>query len=132
MIHDRDAHDALMAILQQGHGKPRGVLHCFSGDLAMARQAIELGYFISFAGSVTFQNARRLQEIARAVPLENIVVETDAPYLSPHPLRGKRNEPANVAWVAAKIAELKGLPLAAVQERTRANSVALFGFGMSA
>ncbi len=132
VIHDRDAHDALMAILKQRRAKPRGVLHCFSGDLAMAGAAIELGYFISFAGSVTFQNARRLQEIAQALPLANIVIETDAPYLTPHPLRGKRNEPANVARVAAKIAELQELPLAVVQERTRANSVALFGFGTGA
>lgn len=125
VIHDRDAHAALMGILRRRNGKPRGILHCFSGDLAMARQAVALGYVISFAGSVTFKNAPRLHEIARALPLEHIVLETDAPYLSP--LRGKRNEPANVAHVAAKIAELKHIALDVVEEATTHNCMALFG-----
>ncbi|MBI3913403.1 MAG: TatD family hydrolase [Chloroflexi bacterium] len=128
VIHDRDAHRELMEILARRNGAPRGILHCFSGDLAMAHAAIELGYLISFAGPVTFQNARALQEIARQAPLEKIVIETDAPYLAPHPLRGKRNEPANVARIAAKIAELKNLPLAVVQQTVRSNSIACFGF----
>ncbi len=132
VMHDRDAHAELMAILRKRRGTPRGILHCFSGDLEMARAAIELGYFISFAGSVTFTNARRLQEIARAVPLERIVLETDAPYLAPHPWRGKRNEPAHVARVAAKIAELKNLAVAQVDTLTESNSISLFGFRTSA
>ncbi|MBI3741231.1 MAG: TatD family hydrolase [Chloroflexi bacterium] len=132
VIHDRDAHDPVMEILRRRNGKPRGILHCFSGDLAMAREAIELGYFISFGGSVTFQNARGAQEIARALPLEKIAIETDAPYLAPHPERGKRNEPAHVARVAEKIAALKELTPAVVAEKTRANSISLFGFGARA
>ncbi len=125
VIHDRDAHDALMAILRQRKGSPRGILHCFSGDLAMAREAIELGYFISFAGNLTFKNATRLQEIAKEIPLDRIVIETDAPYLSP--VRGKRNESANVVRVAQKIAELKNIEFAVVDQATTQNSEILFG-----
>ncbi len=126
VIHDRDAHGELMDALRvTRRGASRGMLHCFSGDLAMAQQAIDLGYYISFAGNVTFKNARQLQEIARALPLERILVETDAPYLSP--LRGKRNEPANVARVAAKIAELKSITIAVVAQTTTQNSTDLFG-----
>lgn len=129
VIHDRDAHDALMAILRKGVQSnaptPRGILHCFSGDLAMAREAIELGYFISFAGNLTFKNAPRLQDIAKALPLDRIVIETDAPYLSP--LRGKRNESANVVRVAQKIAELKNIEFAVVDQATTQNSEMLFG-----
>ena len=125
VIHDRDAHDALMAILRQRIGTPRGILHCFSGDLGMAREAIDLGYLISFAGNLTFKNAARLQEIAKELPLDRIVIETDAPYLSP--LRGKRNESANVVRVAQKIAELKNIDYAVVEQATTQNSETLFG-----
>jgi TatD DNase family protein len=125
VIHDRAAHAELMQILRERRGKPRGVLHCFSGDLEMARQAIDLGYYVSFAGNVTFKNARQLQEIVRALPLEHILVETDSPYLSPR--RGQRNEPANIALVAAKIAELKNIATPVVEQATERNSQALFG-----
>lgn len=124
VIHDRDAHVELIEILARRRA-PRGILHCFSGDLEMAQRAIDLGFYISFAGNVTFKNARRLQEIARALPLERIVIETDAPYLSPR--RGERNEPANVALVAAKVAELKGIAISEVEETTTRNSQLLFG-----
>jgi TatD DNase family protein len=124
VIHDRDAHRELMDILAR-RTEPRGILHCFSGDLAMARRAIDLGFYISFAGNVTFKNARKLQEIARALSLDCIIVETDAPYLSP--LRGKRNEPANVARVVAKIAELKNIATSMVEQATTRNSQMLFG-----
>ncbi len=125
VIHDRDAHDAIIEIIQRRGGKSRGILHCFSGDLDMARRAIDLGFCISFAGNLTFKNARQLQEIARALPLERIVIETDAPYLSPQ--RGARNEPANVARVAAKIAELKNIETSVVEQATTRNSQLLFG-----
>ncbi|MCI0475556.1 MAG: TatD family hydrolase, partial [Anaerolineales bacterium] len=128
VIHNRDADDALMDILRQRAGKPRGILHCFSGDLAMARKAIDLGFLISFAGSVTFKNAPRLHALASALPLEHLVVETDAPYLSP--LRGKRNEPANVARVAAKIAELKKIEPATVARITTENCRAVLGLSV--
>jgi TatD DNase family protein len=128
VIHDRDAHEALMDILR-GRGarsESRGILHCFSGDLAMANEAIDLGFSISFAGNLTFANARQLHDIAAAVPLERIVIETDAPYLAPMPNRGKRNEPAYVARVAEKIGELKNLPLEIVQATTTRNAVGQF------
>ncbi len=127
VIHDREAHREVIDILKRRKGKPRGMLHCFSGDMEMAQQAMDLGFYISFAGPVTFQNARRVQEIARTLPLERIVIETDAPYLSPHPQRGKRNEPANVAQVAAKIAEIKSMEFAMVQTVTATNCHTLFG-----
>lgn len=128
VIHNRNADDALMEILRRRR-KPSGILHCFSGDLAMAREAIDLGYLISFAGNVTFKNATRLQEIVKALPLEKIIVETDAPYLSP--VRGKRNESANVARVAEKIAHVKNIAAAMVAQTTTRNSTRLFGLEIS-
>lgn len=125
ILHDRDAHAELMEILERRKGKLRGILHCFSGDLEMARRAIDLGFYISFAGNVTFKNAQQLREIARALPLEQIVVETDSPYLSP--LRGMRNEPTNVTRVIAKIAELKNIATSVVELATTRNSQMLFG-----
>jgi TatD DNase family protein len=130
VIHDRDAHDAVMEILRKGSARSqaperRGILHCFSGDQTMANEAISLGYVISFAGNVTFKNAHRLHALADALPLASIVVETDAPYLSP--LRGRRNEPANAARVAAKIAELKNIDIALVAQAAAGTCKALFG-----
>ncbi len=130
IVHDREAHQDVMDILrqwvQEGH-QPVGVMHCFSGDLAMARRAIEMGFYISIAGPVTFTNARRLPELVRALPLERLVIETDCPYLTPHPHRGKRNEPAYVRLVAEAIAQIKGIPLEQVARTTTANAQALFG-----
>jgi TatD DNase family protein len=125
VIHDRDAHRQVLGMLERRKGRLRGMLHCFSGDLAMARQAIELGYWISLAGNLTFTNARQLQDIAQALPLDRILVETDAPYLSPR--RGRRNEPANVALVAFQLAELLKIERSVVEETTRQNSRILFG-----
>lgn len=125
VIHDRDAHARIIEILERRKGRPRGMLHCFSGDLAMARQAIELGYWISFAGNLTFSNARQLQDIARSLPLDRMLVETDAPYLSPQ--RGRRNEPANVALVTARLGELLNVERSVVEETTRQNIRILFG-----
>lgn len=125
VIHDRDAHDRVMAILCERHGKPRGMLHCFSGNLTMARRAVELGYLISFAGNVTFSNARALQAVASTLSLDHLLVESDSPYLSPH--RGRRNEPANVTAVSAKLAELLHLKADVVEQATRRNSKMLFG-----
>jgi TatD DNase family protein len=128
VIHNRDADDALMEILRQRAGSPRGVLHCFSGALAMAREAIDLGYLISFAGNVTFKNAPRLRALASALPLEHLVIETDAPYLSP--LRGRRNEPAQVARVAAKIAGLQNIEPTMVAQITTQNCRAALGLSI--
>ena len=139
IIHDRDAHSQIMAILRRwvegGHQpsaishKPTGVLHCFSGDLAMAQEAIELGFYISIAGPLTFKKARRLRELVRQLPLEKLLVETDCPYLTPHPHRGKRNEPAYVKFVAQEVARVKGLSLEEVARITSSNAQALFALG---
>lgn len=129
VIHNRNADDALMTIVRQRRGTPRGILHCFAGNLAMAREAIDLGYTLSFAGNVTFKNATALQELVTAIPLENILVETDAPYLSP--MRGKRNEPANVVAIAEKIAELYQIDLVLVAKTMLRNSRTLFRLNTS-
>jgi TatD DNase family protein len=129
IIHDREAHKEVMAILRrwaEGCQQPVGVLHCFSGDLAMAQEAIELGFYISIAGPVTFQNARRLRELIRQLPLEKLLVETDCPYLAPHPHRGKRNEPAYVKLVAQEVARIKGTSSEEVARITSDNAQALF------
>lgn len=128
VIHNRDAHDAVMRILREYAGAPRGILHSFSGDLPMAQEAIALGYTLSFSGTVTFKNAPRVRAIATSVPFDHIVLETDAPYLSP--LRGRRNEPANIIHIATKIAELKQIELDTVAQVTTKNCQALFGFAI--
>jgi TatD DNase family protein len=136
IIHDRDAHDQIMEILA-GWAKTvdrtpltgrLGVLHTFSGDRAMADQAIDLGFYISISGPVTYKNARQLPEIVRTLPRDRILVETDCPFLTPHPYRGKRNEPAYVRIVAERVAELKGISLDVLAERTTANARHLFQF----
>ena len=107
-IHDRDAHGNLLQILRERDSRGvGGILHCFSGSYEMAEECIELGFYISFGGPVTFKNAVNVQAVAARVPLERVLVETDCPYLSPHHLRGKLNEPANLVYVAQKLAELR-------------------------
>ncbi len=131
IIHDRDAHDDIMEVLRRYSGKMRGVLHCFSGNLSMAKEACELGFYISIAGPVTYHNSHSLQEVARKIPLDKLLIETDCPWLVPQQYRRKkikRNEPAYVKAVAEKIAELKNVPLETVAEATTANAETLFGF----
>lgn len=134
IVHDREAHDEVMTILRRWAGGrtggKAGVLHCFSGDLDMAQEAIELGFYISIAGPVTFLNARRLAEKVRRLPLERLLIETDGPYLAPHPYRGKRNEPAHVRLVAEAIARLKDISLQEVAAITTDNARALFGLNL--
>lgn len=127
VVHDREAHAETMSILRDKAQGLKGVLHCFSGDRSMAEQAREMGFCVSFAGPVTFQNARTLQQLVREWPLDCMLIETDCPYLAPHPHRGRRNEPAYVRLVASKVAELKGVPLELVAEVTTANATRLFG-----
>ena len=125
IIHDRDAHERIMKILREEKaGEAGGVLHCFSGDLKMARECVEMGFYISIPGTVTFAANEPLREVVRGIKIESLLLETDSPYLSPVPHRGKRNEPAYVRLVAEKVAELKGLSLADVGRRwLAANSV---------
>jgi TatD DNase family protein len=127
VIHTREAWDDTLRILgEERASEIGGVFHCFSGGTAEARRCLDLGFFLSFAGPVTFKNARDVAEAAAFAPLDRVLCETDSPYLTPHPHRGKRNEPANVLLVAAKIAALKGLTTEAVGEATTRNLEAVF------
>jgi TatD DNase family protein len=107
MIHDRDAHDDVLRILAEEGAPDRVVFHCFSGDAEIARRCVDAGYVLSFAGTVTFRNARALQDAARLVPSEQFLVETDAPFLTPHPFRGRPNEPYCTAYTVRYLAELR-------------------------
>jgi len=127
IVHTRSAAAHTLAIMtEEDAAAAGGVMHCFTESLAVARQAIELNFYISISGIVTFKNAQGLKEVAQAVPLERLLVETDAPYLAPIPFRGKRNEPAYVRQVAEEIARLRDLPLTVVAEKTSANFFSLF------
>lgn len=128
IVHDRDAHERVMAILREEKASEvGGVLHCFSGDLGMARECIDMGFYVSIPGTVTYPNNESLREVVRGVKIEQMLIETDCPYLSPVPHRGKRNEPAHVRLTAEKIAELKGLSLEDVGRITSLNTKRLFG-----
>ena len=126
VIHTREAAEDTFRILRDEAGGIRTIFHCFTGDRAMARDALDLGAWLSFAGIVTFPSAGELREVARIVPADRILVETDAPFLAPVPHRGKRNEPAFVSRVVEAIAELRGVAAGAVAERTTANFHAAF------
>jgi TatD DNase family protein len=130
IIHDRDAHDdALQIISEEWSPDLGGVMHCFSGDAAMAGKLIELGFSLGVAGPVTFPKAEALREVIRQVPIEHLLIETDAPYLAPQPMRGKRNEPAFVRHTAEMIAKIKGLTADDVARITSFNAMQLFGIG---
>ena len=125
-IHDREAHGDTLKILKAEAKGLRGVLHCFSGSLEMAREIWKMGWFTGFDGPLTFKNSAKLPEIVKAAPEELILIETDAPYLAPTPYRGKRNEPAYVVEIAKKIAELRGDTLERVAELTTRNAEILY------
>jgi TatD DNase family protein len=128
IIHSRDADEDTISILREevtGYARG-GVLHCFGGGLEMAQAAVELGFLISFAGVLTFKNAQALRNIAVRLPLDRVLIETDCPYLTPVPFRGKRNEPAHVLEVARCLADLHGKPVAEVGKVTSRNFAALF------
>ena len=127
VVHTRSASDDTLAILKaEGASAPGGVFHCFTETLAVARAALDLGFFISFSGILTFKTALDLREVARFVPLDRCLIETDSPYLAPVPHRGKTNSPAFVPFVAKQIAELKGLPVEDIAQATTANFERLF------
>jgi TatD DNase family protein len=128
LIHCRDAHEETLAILAEAKLEDSGgIMHCFSGDVAIARRCLDLGLTISLAGPVTYPNARALPEVARFVPADRLVVETDCPYLPPQGHRGRRNEPAFLALTAARVAEVRGEPLASLGPIMRDNARRLFG-----
>jgi len=140
-----EAHEEVLAILQewaaavpgrsardQNHDRQSqpaacGVLHAFSGDLALAEEVSKLGFFIALGGPLTFTNARRLVEVARQLPLDRLLLETDCPYLTPEPFRGRRNEPAYVRYVAERLAQIRAQPVEVVARATTQNALALFG-----
>ncbi len=126
-IHSRDADMDMLEILKSHKVNKGFVMHCFSSSLEIAKEIIKLGGYISIAGPVTFKNARGLIDVAKFVPLENLLVETDAPYLSPEPLRGRRNEPANVRFTAQKIADIKEMSLEKFAEITTQNAKKFYG-----
>jgi TatD DNase family protein len=127
IVHSRNARaDTIRIIKEEGADVPGGVLHCFTEDWEMAKQAIDLNFYISLSGIVTFKNALALQEVAKQVPLDRLLIETDSPYLAPVPHRGKPNQPAWVRHVAEFIAELRGIPLETVAEQTTENFFRLF------
>ncbi len=126
VIHGREAEDDILAVLRES-GQTRGVFHCFTGDTAMARRALDLGFHVSLSGILTFPRAESLREVARYVPADRLLVETDSPYLAPVPYRGKRNEPAWVARVVEALAGERGWPVPDAASRTTGNFVALFG-----
>ena len=125
-IHDREAHGDTLAILQAEGRDLTGVLHCYSGSLETARELWKLGYYIGIDGPLTFKNAGKLPAIVREAPQDKLLIETDSPYLAPVPRRGKRNEPAYVTFVAAKIAELRGESVEEVAQYTTENARRLY------
>ena len=128
VVHCRDAHAETLAILADENVRDvGGVMHCFSGDVEVARKCLDLGLTLSLAGPVTYPNARALPEVARFVPGDRLVVETDCPYLPPQPYRGKRNEPAYIVITASRIADLRKEPLDELGPRMAGNARRLFG-----
>ena len=126
IIHDRDAHRDLLSLLKKKNRLYRGVIHCFSGNYDLAMALIEMGFCISFPGTVTYKNAIDTQTTASRIPLERLLVETDCPYLTPAPFRGKRNEPLYVKHTAEKIAQLRKLDFEDLAQATSANTIRLF------
>lgn len=128
IIHNRDATADIVHILQEEQAaEVGGVMHCFTGSVEVAHQCIDMNFYISFGGPVTFKNAKKPKEVAKEIPLDRLLIETDCPYLTPHPFRGKRNEPSYVKYVAEAIAELKGLSFEEVAQKTSDNAKRLFG-----
>lgn len=128
--HVRDAHQDMLDLMKQHRAHlTGGIIHCFSGSWEIAKEYLKLGYYISFAGPVTFKKAPKLQEASVNVPLDRLLIETDSPYLAPEPVRGRRNEPTNVRYVAEKIAALRGISLEELAQATTSNAMAVYRIG---
>ncbi|MFX3634157.1 MAG: TatD family hydrolase [Candidatus Pristimantibacillus sp.] len=128
VIHNRDAHEDIVNILREENASEvGGVMHCYSGSWETAKQCLDMNFYISFGGPVTFKNARVPKEVLERVPLDRLLIETDSPYLSPHPFRGKRNESANVSWVAEAAAEITGKSKDEIAKITTENGKKCFG-----
>ncbi|MEB3102397.1 TatD family hydrolase [Ferviditalea candida] len=128
IIHNRDAHEDVVRILREEKAdEVGGIMHSFSGSWEIAKQCLNLNFYISFSGPVTFKNAKQPKTVLANVPLDRLLVETDSPYLTPHPYRGKRNESAYVRLIAETAAEIKGLPIAEIEEITTSNAKKILG-----
>lgn len=121
IIHDREAHGDTLEIMKE-FPEVKGVLHCFSGSVEFARECLKLGYYIGFTGVVTFKNAKKVLEVAKEVPLDRLLVETDCPYMAPTPYRGKRNRSEYIKFIIEKVAEIKGLSTAEMENKTIKNT----------
>ena len=126
IVHSRDAAKDTFDIIASYKGKLKGVMHCYSGSKELALEYVKLGFYISLGGPVTFKNAREPKEVAKAVPLDLLLIETDCPYLAPTPMRGKRNESSYVKYVRDEIASLRGITIQEVEEATTRNAIRLF------
>jgi TatD DNase family protein len=129
IVHSREAKRDTLRILREEITDTPGVMHCFSGDINMAKKAMELGFYISIAGPVTFKNAKELREVVKVIPDEFLLIETDAPYLTPVPMRGKRNEPSFIKNTAKAIADIRGVSISDIARITRINAMKLFRIG---
>ncbi len=127
IIHDRDAHIETTEMLSQWKGKKSGIIHCFSGDYHMAKRCMDMGFYISIPGTITYKKSDVLRDIVKRLPIERLLVETDCPFLSPEPKRGKRNEPSYVTYTAQMIAKVKAIPLERVEYVTSMNAAEVFG-----
>jgi TatD DNase family protein len=126
IIHDRDAHEEVLRMVEES-GIRRGVFHCFSGDAEMAKKCVDLGFYVSIPGTVTFDKTKNIADVVKKIPMEYLLLETDCPYLTPVPYRGKRNEPSFIVHTAKKVAQIKSLPLQDVARAAAANTKNLFG-----
>ena len=127
VVHDREAHEETLGILKSEKAETcGGVIHCFSGDYRMAKACLDMGFYISVPGTITFKNAVDFQGVVKKLPLESLLVETDAPFLSPVPFRGRRNEPGFVRYTAQRVADVKKVPFEKVAEVTTANALTVF------
>ena len=127
VVHDREAHQETLEVLKSEKAEALGgIIHCFSGDYEMAREFMDMGFYISVPGSITYKNAEPFREIVKKLPLESLLVETDAPFLTPIPFRGKRNEPGYVRYTAEKVAEIKKVSIDKVAEVTTENALRVF------
>ena len=127
IIHDREAHGDILQLLKDYGQGVRGIFHCYSGSYEMAKELLKMGYYFGFGGTLVFPKSKKQKEMITQLPMERIVIETDAPYLTPPPYRGKRNEPAYVQYVAEEIARLRGMTVSEVQQITLENGKAIFG-----
>ncbi|WP_223703294.1 TatD family hydrolase [Sutcliffiella deserti] len=128
VIHNRDATADVVEILKEEDAKEvGGIMHCYTGSIEVAQECMEMNFYLSFGGPVTFKNAKKPKEVVKEIPMDRLLIETDCPYLTPHPYRGKRNEPSYVRFVAEQIAELREMSVEEVAEKTTANAKKLFG-----